>query len=669
MDLTISALTANDVNSVNRLMMANTGTIGFLPFDALLDFLEKGTALGAKNTDGNLAGYILYASYPSRFRIVHLCVSEEHRGKGIAKLLFDELLRHATTQSVIRLNCRRDFSAHNLWPKLGFVPVDEKPGRSVAGHLLTLWEYQISEDSQLDLFKEKTSNQALDVVIDAQILFHLNDALSEETESSHALLGDFLADSIELCVTDEIFHEIDRQENANRRVRSRHFAHGFRKVSYDRTIAAHYENTLRSILATNTASDESDIRHLAKTAASEVGVFVTLDEAILARASEIERETKLLVISPVKLIIQIHELIEKQSYTPAPVSGQDLAWRRLTSENLDCLLDQFKEPSERRGQLRIHINQFLSRPNIYRSEIFGSSDKNLCIRVYREDTDILRIHFARTVRSTEQTLFEQYLIAASLQTCIGLGLTAVRFDSYFLSMSFRTHLLQTGFRETENGFVRLCLPQAFSRQEVLDKFATFHSEFDKQHNRMSDKDLIDSCSPVGYTNDRESHFIIPIKPAYAISLFDTKAASEDFFGGRSRILMRWTNVYYRSKTHHKVLKPPGRILWYVSGKAGSIRAVSHLDAIEIGSPKELYRKFRRFGTLDWPDLFEMCNQDPTKEIMAMKFSHTFLFLNPVSLAALREMEGRHHVPLQSPRSISRGMFLGIFQAGFTGTVL
>ncbi|MCZ0954827.1 MAG: GNAT family N-acetyltransferase [Rhodospirillaceae bacterium] len=669
MELTISALTANDVDSVNRLMKPNTGTLGFLPFDALFDFLEKGTALGAKNPDGNLAGYILYASYPSRFRIVHLCVAEEHRGKGIAKLLLNELLRLATTQSVVRLNCRRDFSAHSLWPKLGFIPVDEKPGRSAAGHLLTLWEYQISEDSQLDLFREKTSNQALDVVIDAQILFHLNDALSEETESSHALLGDFLADSIDLCVTDEIFHEIDRQKNTNRRARSRQFAHGFRKVSYDRTIAAHYEKTLSSILAKNTASDESDIRHLAKTAASEVSVFVTQDDAILARATEIEHETKLLVLSPVKLIVQIHELIEKHSYTPTPVSGQDLAWRRLNSDNLDDLLDHFKEPSERKGQLRKQINQFLARPNIYTSEIFGSSDNDLCIRMYREDTDILRIHFARTVRSTEQSLFEQYLIAASLQTCISLGLTAVRFDSYFLSMSFRAHLLQTGFRETENGFVRLCLPQAFSRKEVLNKFATFHSGFYNQHNRLSAKDLIDSCSPVGYTSDSESYFIIPIKPAYAISLFDTKAASEDFFGGRSRILMRWTNVYYRSKTHHKVLKPPGRILWYVSGKAGSIRAVSHLDAIENGSPKELYRKFRRFGTLDWPDLFEMCNQDPSKEIMAMKFSHTFLFLNPVSLAALREMEGRRHVPLQSPRPISRDMFLGIFQAGFTGTVL
>jgi len=669
MELTISALTANDVDSVNRLMKPNTGTLGFLPYDALLDFLEKGTALGAKNPDGNLAGYILYASYPSRFRIVHLCVAEEHRGNGIAKLLFNELLRLATTQSVVRLNCRRDFLAHSLWPKLGFVPVDEKPGRSAAGHLLTLWEYQISEDSQLDLFKEKTSNQALDVVIDAQILFHLNDALSEETESSHALLGDFLADSIDLCVTDEIFHEIDRQENTNRRARSRQFAHGFRKVSYDRKIAAYYEKTLSSILAKNTPSDKSDIRHLAKTAASEVSIFVTQDDAILARASEIERETKLLVLSPVKLIVQIHELIEKRSYTPTPVSGQDLAWRRLTSDKLDDLIDHFKEPSERKSKLRKHINRFLARPNIYTSEIFGSSDNDLCIRVYREDTDILRIHFARTVRSTEQSLFEQYLIAASLETCIGHGLTAVRFDSCFLSISFRAHLLQTGFRETENGFVRLCLPQAFSRKEVLDKFATFHSECDNQHKRISDRDLIDSCSPVGYTNDSESYFIIPIKPAYAISLFDTKAASEDFFGGRSRILMRWTNVYYRSKTHHKVLKPPGRILWYVSGKAGSIRAVSHLDAIEIGSPIELYRKFRRFGTLDWPELFEICNQDPTKEIMAMKFSHTFLFLNPVSLAALRKMEGRRHVPLQSPRTINRGMFLGIFQAGFAGTVL
>ena len=163
--------------------------------------------------DGTLVGYLSYAIYPSRIRIVQLCVSNEFRELNIATRLFQELKSTSTTQSVISLTCRRDFPAHDLWPKLGFIPVEDVVGRSAARHLLTRWEHKLAEENQLDLFREKTSNEAIDVVIDAQILFHFNDASSAESDPSKALLADFLTDLIDIWVTDEILLEIDRQRD------------------------------------------------------------------------------------------------------------------------------------------------------------------------------------------------------------------------------------------------------------------------------------------------------------------------------------------------------------------------------------------------------------------------------------------------------------------------
>ena len=136
--------------------------------------------------------------------------------------------------------------------------------------------------------------------------------------------------------------------------------------------------------------------------------------------------------------------------------------------------------------------------------------------------------------------------------------------------------------------------------------------------------------------------------------------------GNPSVLLRWDNVYYRRKTHHNILKPPARILWYVSGNTGQIVAVSHLDAVEMGTPKVLFKKFKKFGILEWKDIFDMCDGDPSKEIMVLKFSHTFPFRKPVSLNAIRRVfeEHENNLVLQSPSKIRAEIFHELFRMGY-----
>ena len=144
METMIAKLTSTDVDAVDEFMKRHSGTVGFLPRVVLEESLKSDSVLGAVSGDGQLAGYLLYAAYRDRFRIVQLCVSETFRGQGLARRLVDALKVTATTQKVIRLSCRNDFPAHGMWPKLGFVPVDEKPGRSQEGHPLTLWRLTLA---------------------------------------------------------------------------------------------------------------------------------------------------------------------------------------------------------------------------------------------------------------------------------------------------------------------------------------------------------------------------------------------------------------------------------------------------------------------------------------------------------------------------------------------
>ena len=115
-----------------------------------------------------------------------------------------------------------------------------------------------------------------------------------------------------------------------------------------------------------------------------------------------------------------------------------------------------------------------------------------------------------------------------------------------------------------------------------------------------------------------------------------------------------------------MLKAPGRILWYVSKSKKQIIAVSCLDEVIIDTTKELFRKFRKFGVLKWRDLYEMCGRDPSKDLMVLKFSHTFLLQEPVSLDNIRTVytENNAGLSLQGPSKVSPEIFRELFQKGY-----
>ena len=95
-------------------------------------------------------------------------------------------------------------------------------------------------------------------------------------------------------------------------------------------------------------------------------------------------------------------------------------------------------------------------------------------------------------------------------------------------------------------------------------------------------------------------------------------------------------------------------------------AVSLLDEVVLGKPKELFRAFEKFGVLDWRAIFAMCKGDVSTEIMALKFSHTFPFRTPIGLSRLRQIfaEKRVSLVLQSPATLPETVCRAVFEVGF-----
>ena len=663
---TISKLTLADLDAVDELMKRYSSTISFLPLVALEDYLRKESVLGARAPGGQLIGYLLYGDYPDRFRITQLCVRDDFRNQGLARKLIDALKRSASTQKVMILRCRNDYEANSMWPKLGFVPMDEKPGRSKERHLLTLWRLILAPDDQLALFRANISDTVLDVVIDSQIFFDFDRQGNEDTQPSKALVSDLFVDSVNLWFTDELFGDIKQHNSPGVRKASRERTGPFLEAKYDPIAVDIFVESLKGILPSGNRNQQSDINHLAKAAASEVNVFVTRDQRLLKKAGEIEHLINLQVLSPTELILRLNELTDTKAYEPDRVSGLELQWRRLKSDELsDFPFSRFLDGKEALGRLRTMVESLLVDPNLHELEVLWSGDEPIALRCLTHGSkNTLTVSLVRAANS-HRGLVRRFLISDAIYRAMLQHREVVKFEVSSIPVSLIQGISEMGFARWSDEFIRFCFGRHLDRDDALSRIANLAPQPLKSYQSMTRLELEHTCSPLSLEMDQD-HFLISIRPGFALNLFDRQQSSQDMFGGNPDVLLRWSNVYYRAKTRHKMLKAPGRILWYASGDRREIICVSRLDKVEIDTPKELFRRFKKYGTLEWKDLYTMCKGDISKELMGLQFSHTFPLKRPVPLAEIRKVfaEDGIGLSLRGPSRIPFDTFNRLLQLGY-----
>ena len=312
------------------------------------------------------------------------------------------------------------------------------------------------------------------------------------------------------------------------------------------------------------------------------------------------------------------------------------------------------------------MESFLAMPDHYEYELLWSGKEIVAIRVLRNSSDNeVTVIWARVAHSNESLLFGRFLIADTVSMAVARRAQIVTLDEDCFR-GFERDVSEMGFTKRNGEFVRLCPSCCLSRNAVTAMVAKLCPDLSEEYRDMGDLELERRSSPLCLEIVEQQYFLIPIRPGYAISLFDREQSSREIFGGDPSVLLRWGNVYYRTKSCQRMLKGPARILWYVSGDRGRVAAVSHLDDVVVDKPKRLFAKFKKFGILEWRDLYKMCGSDPENEIMALSFSHTFPFRKPVSLQALRAVYREEEIGLglQSPSRIPPATFRKIFCMGF-----
>ncbi len=257
-----------DLPGVLELLRQAKSIVGFLPNEAVERRVRKGTLLVAV-VDDRVTGYLLYDLPADTVTIRQLVVARKARNAGMARALVEELAhRYHAVRRGMRLTCRRDYEANNIWYRLGFSPRGERRGRGKGDKLLTLWRRSFG---QLDLFSLARENDDRPIAaLDTNLLIRGSDGYVEVVEY---LVADWVRAEVIFGFVDHSLVEINRQENEAIRRRHVRYASGFDDLQYPLEVAEALRSSVADTLGPAAVPHIDDI--LLATRAAAAGAALT----------------------------------------------------------------------------------------------------------------------------------------------------------------------------------------------------------------------------------------------------------------------------------------------------------------------------------------------------------------------------------------------------------
>lgn len=667
----------------------NKKYLGFLPDGAFREIASKGHILVAINTSFTVLGYLIYriVSSNNNVSIVHLCVDETRQGKGIAEKLVDELKEISSECTGIGLFCRRDFPSNKFWSHIGFKVTGEKKGRGKKQLPLTHYWFDHGQPtifSQAD--KNRLNDANIKAVIDANVFFNLLD------QDSHPLLSDWItSDDLILTISSELQNEIQRDDNDERRSQAFSYAQHFpimdtieeEKLKIYQLLRGYYSDDL-------TDQNDSDIKQVTHAASAKASFFITKDETLKSKLKNIVKEVfQLSIVSPDELVIHLDQLLNKEKYKSVQFNGTDLDIHCLKSDEVEEVAEIFHRINNgRKNVFRKQLELYLNDPQKYEVYIVSSDEKLIAITAisYAKSREIEIPLFRVNIKvSTSKVEFQ--LLFRLVSIAVKKKLEVVRFTDKFIQEGANKALIKNNFfLNKEADWIKFNLNGIYTESEIrsnlLERGSKYKSSNEvlkvandtisriNEHGEMEDVVELEKLFwPLKISSYSVTSYIVPIKPVWAVELFDSKLGEQSLFSADSDLILQIENVYYRS-AQPKVPVSPSRILWYVSKGEGSnnwlgtsaIRACSYVEKLTIGTPKQLFKEFSKLGVYNWDNIVKAAGGDLDKEILAFHFSRTELFDHPVSLNKITEITGRNSAPI-SPVTIKNEEFLKLYKLG------
>jgi len=646
------------LESAISLWKKNRKTLGPFPRGAFEDHAKNNWIIYLLEKN-KVEGYLLYRIARNRAAIAHLCISDEVRGQGGARVLFNALRTSIDDGHCrgIEVRCRSDYEISRMWPRLGFECIRNISGRAKSGSELTIWFYQFDvHDFFYDMMPRQDDDDLTWAILDANIIFKLSNPAEIDSEEALALTSDTISPYTRYFITPELFVETERKINVEEKKSSNKFARKFEKIETKRTPFEEFRNILTPLWDNiDHDRDRSDLNHIAYTAAAGFQNFITQDEGLLKKSEIIYDACNVSVRRPVEFITELDQIENFDKYTPRSISRTKYHISCPSFDEITPIAKEFCLPSkgEKRKQLEAKIRSAVASPDKYKIILISEgNDKKVALLCFKREKDKLSIILMRHNGNVASKTVIQNFTWSEIFSKTNENITLIELvDSN--SKHLNSELFQfPGFIRSEKGWLRISANIIGSIEEVklkIDSFLNASNEL-SQSAKGGLKRFIsnygESASiyeevfwPLKIRGKYVPTYLVPIKPVWALHLFDKNLAEQELWGADPAKHFNIENVYYRSPKPLNMAQGE-RILWYVSSsknkRVSEIRACSRLLEVETNTAKKLFKKYKRLGIYQWENLMEITNGNPHGKVMAMRFYQTEYFKNPITLENFSE---------------------------------
>lgn len=649
--LTVRAEDSALIEGAIALGNANRKTLGLLPSQAYKEAAAKGTLIVVEE-NSRIIAYALYGLPRQIVRLTHLCVSDSARGRGIARLLVNTISERHADRTAIVLKCRSDFTVNNIWPHLGFRNQGEIPGRSSKRLPLTLWRL---DHGYPDLLSLDDSIGPLKVLLDLNVFADIEAGWERKgSTESKALTADWLIGQVDLAVSGELLHEIEKLPDGTEKNNQLNAASRYSVLRKDprvinkmaRKIIEIARNTI-GIDLTLDPNDVADVRHLAHAYLAGISVVATRDQRFIEWASEITEHTDVRVMRPSAVIAHVDQLADEQKYRPAQLQQTEYILTLINAD--DSAIEEFlnRSQGERKSIFLDRIFSLVADSQYWVCSILRDPHGNqIALFISGSSENRLEVPILRVTASRIEDTIARQLIFYIRGRARAERLDEIRVTDQHISPTL-THALQDdGFIRHESnwhGFVVQICDIAYAINDRITQTAAragLHlPSLQPSPSAAVAADLERKFWPVKIKDSGLQNFLVPIQPIWATDLF---GVPQSIFPRSNALGISREHIYYRGP-HPRGEEAPGRILWYVSGSAkmngmSAVIGCSRLEEVIIAKPAELHQRFQHLGVWKKEQITAAARSG---KALAMRFADTEIFATPVPLQRLRQLAEKY----------------------------
>jgi GNAT superfamily N-acetyltransferase/predicted nucleic acid-binding protein len=698
---------------------AERDVLGFLPRAAYIEAAAQGKLYVATIEvagQEHYAGHLLYGGRFPHLRIFQLYTMPQFRGQHIGRELINSLAADAESQYYITISARvaSDLPANEFWERMGFRTVRTVKGGLTTGRQINLRKRELDSPTLFSVpegarVTARPTHSGVERPIFALDVNVFLDVIKDRPRGEYAkrLLTASMSGMLRLFVAREFVEELSRaarQEGLDPVVQMAMTLPQFTGVPDP--FLTNLKHELATLVFPGRAStgqlrqrDHSDLIHLATMIYHAASGFVTSDESILSKRTELRTRYGIEVLGPAELA----EIYIPLQWTPAHASAESLEGNSI----------QVSELEEAR---KVEVELFLRSCNMTDEQISHAiaPGQSACPRhrvVVSLSDDVIGFAAWDATRglqsSTEAWLgldpanptgelaCDVLLDTMFRDVCI-LRPARVIIDGGYMSREALESVKDQGFRNSPqsdrpNILEKFCIGKIVSPRCWHEVRASLSKSFEftlpdtpPAYSGPETEIIIDrkgECALNIALQEFESRFgpvlltlpgrptvVVPIQRSYADRLLDTAYQHSLFPRPEASILGE--KLYLSSPRTLSVLVPGAVTLFYesigVDNGRGAIVAAAQITRTAVSESAELDSGTTRRGVLSLEEIKSVSTNNRTGLTF---FNQLFRFETPVGLSRLRELGCADGANFVTARQIDEVVAAIIIEEGKTSVRL